>query len=76
LFSIGTIAISTHTKPVPKPIYIPKLSIIEPILKQPVEPICVLAINLTIPPNIVKNHLFETNFHPEMGEMIIDETLV
>jgi hypothetical protein len=31
---------------------------------------------LTIPPNIVKQHLHETFFHQEVGEMIVDETLI
>ncbi len=42
--------------------------------KQLIESICVLVVNLTIPPNIIKQHLLETFFHPEVGEMIIDET--
>jgi hypothetical protein len=29
-----------------------------------------------MPPNTIKQHLLETFFHPEVGEMITDETLV
>jgi hypothetical protein len=35
---------------------------------------CVLAINVVIPPNIIEQHLPETFFHPKVGVMIIDET--
>jgi hypothetical protein len=31
-------------------------------------------VNLVIPPNIIKQHLPETFFYPEVGDMIIDET--
>jgi nucleosome binding factor SPN SPT16 subunit len=41
-----------------------------------VELVCVLHVNLVIPPNIVKQHLLETFFHLEVGEMMIDETFV
>jgi len=44
--------------------------------KELVESVCVLTINLAIPPNIIKQHLPETFSHPKVGEMIIDETLV
>jgi hypothetical protein len=43
--------------------------------KQPIELVCVLIINLATSPNIVKQHLHETFFHPKVGKMIIDETL-
>jgi hypothetical protein len=75
LFSIRTIALPTHTKLVSKPIYIPNFSIIKLVPKQHIEPmLCVLAINLTIPLDIIKQHLPKTFFHLEVGEMIIDET--
>jgi hypothetical protein len=53
LFSIGTITIPTHIEHVPKLVYIPYIVIIEPIPKQPIKPVGVLAIKLAIPPNIV-----------------------
>jgi hypothetical protein len=53
LFSIGTIIIPTHIELVFKLAYIPNLSISKLVPKQPIEPICVLIINLAIPPNIV-----------------------
>jgi hypothetical protein len=75
LFSIGTIKIPIHTKLVSKPIHIPNLSITNLVPKQPsIELICVLAINLVIPPDTIKQHLFETFFHLEIEEMIVDET--
>jgi hypothetical protein len=74
LFSIGTIAIPTHIEPISKIVYIPDICILKPILKQHVEPICVSVINLTLPPNIVKQHPLEMFFHPKVGEMIINET--
>jgi hypothetical protein len=69
LFSIGTIEVPTHTKP----IFIPNLSIIKPVPKC-VELVCVLVINLVISPNIIKQCLLETFFHPKVGEIIINET--
>jgi hypothetical protein len=74
LFSIGTIEIPTHTELVSKLIHIPNLSLANLVPKQPIELICVLAINLVIPPDIIKQHLLETFFHLEIGEMIVDET--
>jgi hypothetical protein len=74
MLSIGTIAIPTHTKLVSKVACILDLNTIEPIPKQLVEPICVLVVNLAIPPNIIKQHLLKTFFHLEVGEMIIDGT--
>jgi hypothetical protein len=38
--------------------------------------IWVLAINLAISPDTIKQHLLKTFFHPEVGEMIVDETRV
>ncbi len=38
--------------------------------------LCVLVVNLAIPPDVVKQHLPKTFFHLEVGEMIIDETFV
>jgi hypothetical protein len=55
---------------------IPNIVTIYLVLKQPIKPIDVLAIKLTIPPNIVKQHLHETFFHPEVGKMIFYETFV
>ncbi len=76
LFSIGTIEIPTHIELISKPVHILVLSIVELVSKQLVESVCVLAINLSIPLDIVEQHLPETFFHLEVGEMIIDETLV
>jgi hypothetical protein len=73
LFSIGTIEIPTHIELVSKPIHILDLNITKLVPKQHVEPICVLAINLAIPPDIVKQHLPKIFFHLEVGEMIINE---
>ncbi len=67
LFSIGTIAIPTHIELIFKIVYILDICILKPIIKQHVEMICVLVINLIIPPNIIKQHLLETFFHPEVG---------
>jgi hypothetical protein len=74
MFSIGTIEVPIHTKLVFKLIHIIDFSIAKLIPKQPIEPICVLVINLTIPLDIVEQHLLETFFHPKVGKMIIDET--
>jgi len=76
MFSIRTIEVSTHIELVFKPIQKTYFSIIESIPKQHVEPICVLVINLTTPPNTIKQHLPKTFFHLKVGEMIIDETLI
>jgi len=54
LFSIGTIAIPTHTKPIPKPVHILNIIMVEPILKQHVIPIYILVVKLATPPYIVK----------------------
>jgi hypothetical protein len=48
LFSIGTIELPIHTKSVFKLIHIIDLNIIKPVSKQLIEPICVLAISLSI----------------------------
>ncbi len=37
--------------------------------------VCVLVVNLTIPSDIIKQHLPKILFHPKVGEMIIDEIL-
>jgi hypothetical protein len=74
LFSIGTIVVPTHVEPVSKIIYIQDLNIAKLVPKQPIQLICVLVVTLAIPPNIIKQHLLETFFHLEIGEMIIDET--
>jgi hypothetical protein len=76
MFSIGTIAVHTHTKPIPKLVYIPDIVIAEPVQNQHVKPVDVLVVKLVIPHDIVKQHLFETFFHLEVGEMIVNETLV
>jgi hypothetical protein len=60
LFSIGTIAIPIHAKLVYKSTCIPYFNIIKHILKQLIEPVCVLVVNLIIPHDIVKHHLHET----------------
>lgn len=57
LFLVGTIDIPIHTKLITKPIFIPNLSIVELVIKQRVELVRVLVINLVIPPNIIKQHL-------------------
>jgi len=44
------------------------------ILNQPIILANVLAMKLVVPPNIAKQHSLETFFHPQVGEMIIDET--
>jgi hypothetical protein len=64
LFSIGIIAVPTHTKHVPKQVCILDIIMVEPILKQHVVPIDLLAVKLTIPTNIIKQHLLEIFFHP------------
>ncbi len=74
LFSIGTIAIPIHTKPVPTLICIPNTIITESVLKQHVKSVGVLAMKLAIQPNIIQQHLLETFFHPKVGKMIVDET--
>jgi hypothetical protein len=57
LFSIGTIKIPIHIESIFKPICILNHNIAKLVPKPHVEPRCVLAINLVIPPNIVKHHL-------------------
>jgi hypothetical protein len=47
----------------------------ELVLKQPMTLVDVLVVRLTIPLNIVKQHLLETFFHTEVGEMIISAIL-
>jgi hypothetical protein len=74
MFSIGTIKVPIYIKPVFKLVCIPNLSIEKSFPKQLAEPMCVLNVNLAIPPDIVKHHLLETFFHPKVGKMIIDET--
>jgi hypothetical protein len=75
LFSIGTIEVPIHTELISKPVHIPNHSMVDLIPKQFVELVCVLIINLIIPPDIIKQ-LLENFFHPKVGEMIVDETLV
>jgi hypothetical protein len=75
LFSIETIIVATHTKHVPTLIYIPNLGIVELVQNQPIQLVDVLTVKLTTPLNIVKQHLFEKNFHVEVKEIIVDETL-
>jgi hypothetical protein len=75
MFSIGTIVVPTHIELVLKSTFLPNFSIAKPVPKQLVEPICVLVINLTIPPNIIKQCLLEIFFHLKVGGMIIDKTL-
>ncbi len=75
MFPIGTITIPIHIELVLKSTFIPYFNITKWDPKQLVETICVLAINLTIPPNVIKQCLLEIFFHLKMGEMIINETL-
>jgi hypothetical protein len=63
-----------HIKPIPTIDYIPNTIIAKLVIKQPIKSVGILAMKLAIPLNIVKQHLPETFFHPEVGEMIIDET--
>jgi hypothetical protein len=74
LFSIGTKKIPIHIKQLYKPVYILNLSIAKSVLKQLVEPVCVLVVNLATPLDTIKQHLPKTFSHPEEREMIIDET--
>jgi hypothetical protein len=76
LFSIGTIIVPIHIESISKLVFILDINITKLVPKQCVELVCVLANNLTIPPDIVKQHLLEAFFHQEVGEMIIDETHV
>jgi len=76
LFSIGTIAVPTHIELLPKLAYTLGFSITQLVPKQHVELICVLVVNLTIPPDTIQQHLPETFLHPKVGEMIINETLI
>jgi hypothetical protein len=75
MFSIGIMVVPIHTKPIPTTNYIPNIVTIKPVLKQPVKLVSALDVKLIIPPKIVKQHLPKTFFHPEVGEMIVDETL-
>lgn len=70
LFSIITIIVTTCTEPIPKP----DIIMAKPILKQHVIPLNVLTAKLIIPLDIIKQHLPETFFHLEVGEMVVDET--
>jgi hypothetical protein len=63
LFSIWTIEIPTHIELVSKPIHIPNLIIADLVPKQPIELVCVLVINLAIPPRQYKTTLI-WNFLP------------
>ncbi len=74
LFPIETITVPIHLEHVLKLVYIPNIIMAEPILKQFVVPIDVLAMKLAIPLDTIKQHLPKTFFHLEVGEMIIDET--
>jgi hypothetical protein len=76
MFSIRTITIPTHTKHVPKLVYIPDIIMAEPILKQHVVAIDVLVVKLAVPLDIVKQHLSKVFFHPKVGKTIVDETPV
>jgi hypothetical protein len=67
LFSIENIIVPTHAESNFKTICILNLSIVELVPKQPIESICVLVVNLTIPPNTSKQHLLKTFFHLEIG---------
>jgi hypothetical protein len=60
LFSIRTIVVPIHTKLVSIPNYKRSFRITYWVLKQQIEPICVLAINLIIPLYIVKQHCLRT----------------
>jgi hypothetical protein len=51
LLSIGTIKTPIHTELISKLVHIQDLSIVKPISKQPIELVCVLAVNLPVPPN-------------------------
>jgi hypothetical protein len=74
LFSIRTIPISVHIELILKPVCIPNIIMVDPILKQLVVPVNVLAMKLVIPPDNVKQHLPKIYFHPEVRKMIVDET--
>jgi hypothetical protein len=76
LFSIGTIEVPTHIELISKLIYILDLKTTKLIPKQPIELVCVIVVNLNIPPNNIKQHLPKTFFHPKVRDMIIDETFV
>ncbi len=66
----------THIESIFKLAFILDINITKLVPKQRVELVCVLANNLIIPHDIVKQHLPEAFFHQEVGEMIIDETHV
>jgi hypothetical protein len=74
LFSIQIITLPIHIELILKPVCILNIIMAKPILKQPIVPIDVLAMKLAIPPDTIKQHLFETFLHPEVGEMIVNET--
>ncbi len=57
LFSIGTIIVPTHTKPIFKIDCISNLKITKHVQTQFVKLVCVLVVNLIIPLDIVKQHL-------------------
>ncbi len=73
MFSIGTMVVPTHIKPIPTTNYIPNIVTIKPVLRQLVKLVSALDVKLTIPPKIVKQHLPKYFF--QVGEMIVDETL-
>jgi hypothetical protein len=73
MFPIGTIVVPTHIKHVPKLVCILDIVMVELVLKQHVKLIDVLAMKLTIQPNTIKQHLFETFFHLEVGEVLLDD---
>jgi hypothetical protein len=75
LFSIGTITIPIHIKHVLKPVCIPNIIKAKLILKQLITLVDVLVMKLTIPLDIIKQHLTKIFFHLEVGKIIIDETL-
>jgi hypothetical protein len=65
MFSIGTITLPIHMESILKPVCILDLSITKLVPKQLVKLICVLVVNLIIPPDTIKQHLPETFFHPK-----------
>jgi hypothetical protein len=70
LFSIITIIIPTHIKLVFKLVDILDFSIAELVPKQHVELICILTVDLTIPPDIVKQHLLQCSMDEDLRFMI------
>jgi hypothetical protein len=65
LFSIGNITIPTQIDFVPSQVCIPNTIMAKLVLKQLVKLVGVLAMELVIPLDIVKQHLPKTFFHPE-----------